>query len=160
MKYNNLSDTEKKEMQSYVMECAKSIGGKNHFLKMIEDIKEVKQFPLTNKTGKFHFKTGTISWGKEIYQDKIDTLKSLTRILKTDNLFDCDNPKLKKEINNLIKTLGKLEFTVKPNDEKDGLGFNFKPFNTISENNVEFYPIFQIIFLDSINNTKRILTNY
>jgi len=158
MKYNTLTDQQKKDLQEFVLECANSIGGQNHFLKMIEDIKESKQYPLLNKTGKFHFKTGTISWGKEIYKDKVDTLKNITRTLPSDNLLDCDNIKLSKEINNVIKTLGKLEFTVKPNDDKDGAGFSFKPFNTISDENIEFTPIFQIIFLDSINNTKKLIT--
>ncbi len=158
MKYNNLSSEQKKDLHERIVECANSIGGQNHFLKLIEDIREAKQFPLLNKTGKFHFKTGTISWGKEIYKDKIDALKNIIRIIPSDNLLECDNVKLKKDITNTIKTLGKLEFIVKPNDLKDGDGFRFKPFNTIDENNVEFNPIFQIIFLDNINNTKKILT--
>ena len=159
MRYNNLSQEEKKELQEIVLDYSNKIGGKNYFLQMIENIRESKQFPLLNKTAKFHYNSGTISWKKEIYKEKIKAIKSILKAIPEDNLYNCKEIKLKKEITNTIKTLGKLEFIVKPNDSKDGEGFTFKPFNTIDSNNVEFTPIFQIIFLDSVNNTKKILIN-
>ena len=53
--------------------------------------------------------------------------------------------------------MAKLEFVVKNKDKKDGEGFSFKPFNTINDDLIEFNPLFQIIFFDSVNNTKKIL---
>ena len=131
-----------------------TMGGRNHFLGMIEGIKDAYQHPLTNKTGKFHFKAGTITWGKEVYKDKVEALKSMLIVHNDDNILTVENQKLKKEINNTIKTLGKLEFTISVDGQED---YKFKPFNTISQDNVELDPMFQIIFFDSLNNTKRIL---
>jgi len=155
MKFNNLEHEEKLAIQKLVLDCMETIGGRNYFLGMIEGVKEAKQHPMLNKTGRFHFPNGTISWGKEIYKDKVVTLKNMLIASDNDNILDCDDDKMKKNINNVIKTLGKLEFTIQIND---GEKFTFKPFNTISSDNVELDPFFQIIFFDSLNNTKRILS--
>ena len=155
MKFNNLSHDEKLDVQKLVVDCMDTLGGRNHFLGMIEGVKEAKQHPMLNKTGKFHFPSGTISWGKEIYKDKVVTLKNMLIASDNDNILGCDDDKMKKNINNVIKTLGNLEFTIQI---KDGNEFKFKPFSTVSDDNVELDPFFQIIFFDSLNNTKRILS--
>ena len=74
MKFNNLSHEEKLNVQKEIIDCMDNIGGRNYFLSMIENIRESKQFPLLNKTGKYHFENGTILWGKEIFKDKLITL--------------------------------------------------------------------------------------
>ncbi len=155
MKFNNLSHEEKLEIQKIVINCMNTLGGRNYFLGMIEAVKESKQHPLLNKTGKFHFPHGTIFWGKEIYKDKVVTLKNMLISNENDNILDCENLKIKKSISNVIKTLGKLEFVISIDNEEK---FKFKPFNTKNDNDVELDPFFQIIFFDSLNNTKRILT--
>lgn len=154
MKFNKLSHEEKIEIQKNVNECMDAVGGRNYFFTMIENIKESKQHPLLNKTGKYHFENGTITWGKEIYKDKIDALKSRLIASEDDNILNTDNLKLKKAIVNTVKTLGKLEFIVHVKGEEV---FKFKPFITVSDTNVELNHFFQIIFFDSLNNTKRIL---
>ena len=154
MKFNNLSNEEKINIQKLVLDCMEKVGGRNYFLGMIESVKDAKQHPLLNKTSKCHFENGTIQWGKEIYKDKVVTLKNMLISSDKDNILDCSDEKMKKSITNVIKTLGKLEFTIKT---KETDGFTFKPFKTIDENNVELDPLFQIIFFDSLNNTKRII---
>ena len=154
MKFNNLSHEEKLKIREIVSNCMDIIGGRNYFLGMIEDIKESKQHPLTNKTGKYHFKNGTITWEKQIFKEKISALKNMLIVHEDDNILTVSNEKLNKDIKNSVKTLGKLEFTIQI---KDGNKFKFKPFNTIDHNNVELDPLFQIIFFDSLNNTKKIL---
>ncbi len=154
MKFNNLSHDEKLDVQKLVINCMDTLGGRNYFLGMIEDIKEAKQHPLQNKTSKFHFKHGTISWGKEIYKDKVVAIKNMLIKFSDDNILTIKDEKLQKEIKNSIKTLGKLVYTI---SIKDGNDYTFSSFNTISENNVEIDTMFQIIFFDSINNTKYIL---
>jgi hypothetical protein len=155
MKFNTLSHDEKLDIQKLVQECIDIIGGKNYFFKMIEDIRQSKPHPLLNKTGKYHFTNGTIQWKKEIYKDKIDAIKTILISNNEDNILSITNQKLLKDIKNSIKTLGKLEFVI---DTKDGKTYSFKPFKTISDENVELDPMFQIIFFDSLNNTKRILS--
>lgn len=157
MRFNNLSHDEKLDLQKDLESYMEKIGGKFNFLSMLEDIRENEKHPLSNKTGKLHFKTGTISWEKHIFADKIDTLKQIAINSKDDNLLLIEKEKLKKQALNTIKTMANLEFVLKNKNTKDGEGFSFKAFNIIDENNVEFDPIFQIIFFDSVNNTKNIL---
>jgi len=154
MKFNNLSHEEKLETQKLVLECMETIGGRNHFLKMIEDIKELSQHPLLNKTGKLHYTNGTISWGKQIFKEKVFALKEMFIQHQEDNILTIKTPKLQKEIQNCLKTMGKLEFIIRSDE---GNECKFSPFNTINDKNVEATPLFQIIFFDSLNNTKRIL---
>lgn len=156
MKFNNLSHDEKLEIQKKVLEVLEVVGGKNHFLGLIEDVKEASQHPLLNKTGRYHFPNGTITWGKQIFKEKVIALKNMLIQHDDDNILTIKDAKLQKEIENSIKTLGKLLFVI---ETKDGQKFEFQPFITINETNVEINPIFQILFFDSINNTKRIL-NY
>ena len=155
MKFNNLSHEEKLEIQKNLKEYMDKIGGKNYFFSMIENIKDSKQHPLLNKTAKYHFENGTISWGKEIYKDKVTTLKKVVIASTSENILLLDDIKLKKDLMNTIKTVGKLEFIVKIKGE---IVFQFSAFKTISEDNIELNHLFQIIFFDSINNTKRILS--
>ncbi|MEA2018088.1 MAG: hypothetical protein U9N59_06540 [Campylobacterota bacterium] len=154
MKFNNLSHDEKLDIQKLVLKCMDTLGGRNYFLGMIEDIKDTKQHPLLNKTSKFHFKHGTITWGKEIYKDKVIAIKNMLIKYSDNNLLAIKDEKLQKDIKNSIKTLGKLTFTI---NIKDGNDYTFGSFNTIDDNNVEIDTMFQIIFFDSINNTKKIL---
>ena len=154
MKFNNLSHEEKLETQKLVLKCMDAVGGRNHFLGMIESIKESTQHPLLNKTGKLHYSNGTINWGKQIFKEKVFALKDMFIKHHDDNILTISNEKLNKEIRNCLKTMGKLEFTITSTEGND---FKFLPFNTISETNVESTPLFQIIFFDSLNNTKRII---
>ena len=154
MKFNNLSHEEKLETQKLVVKCMEAVGGRNHFLSMIESIKDSAQHPLVNKTGKLHYSNGTISWGKQIFKEKVFALKDMFIKHQDDNILTINNEKLNKEIRNCLKTMGKLEFLI---TSKEGNEFTFLPFNTISETNVETTPLFQIIFFDSLNNTKRII---
>jgi hypothetical protein len=154
MKFNNLSHEEKLETQKLVLKCMDAVGGRNHFLGMIESIKESAQHPLLNKTGKLHYSNGTISWGKQIFKEKVFALKDMFIKHQDDNILTISNEKLNKEIRNCLKTMGKLEFVITSKEDEE---FKFLPFNTISETNVESTPLFQIIFFDSLNNTKRII---
>lgn len=154
MKFNNLSHEEKLETQKLVLKCMEAVGGRNHFLGMIESIKESAQHPLLNKTGKLHYSNGTISWGKQIFKEKVFALKDMFIKHQDDNILTISNEKLNKEIRNCLKTMGKLEFVI---TSKEDIEFKFLPFKTISETNVEATPLFQIIFFDSLNNTKRII---
>ncbi len=157
MRFNNLSHDEKLDLQKKLEIAIEKIGGKFHFLTMLDDIREPKKHPLSNKTGKCHFKTGTITWNKHIFDDKVDTLKQVSINCIENNILTIENPKLKKQLTNTIKTISNLEFLVENKDKEQPESFTFKAFDIINENNVEFNSFFQIIFFDSINNTKNIL---
>ncbi len=157
MRFNNLSHDEKIDIQKELNNAIEKLNGQFNFFKMLEDIRESKKHPLSNKTGKLHFKTGTITWDKHIFEDKIEVLKKVLINAPKNNLLSVENDKLKKQLVNAAKTMAKLEFILKNKDSKDGLGFSFKPFNVLSDEIIELNPLFQIIFFDSVNNTKKIL---
>lgn len=157
MRFNNLSHDEKLDLQKKLNEAIEKVGGQFNFLKMLEGVREAQRHPLTNKTGKFHFATGTINWDKHIYEDKIDVLKQVVINAPKNNLLSVEKDKLRKQLLNAAKTIVNLEFVVKNKNIKDGEGFSFKPFQTITDDNIEFDPLFQIIFFDGVNNTKKIL---
>jgi len=154
MKFNNLSHEEKLETQKIILKCMETVGGRNHFFGMIEDIKESSSHALLNKTGKLHYSNGTISWGKQIFKEKVYALKEMFIKHTEDNILTIKNEKLNKEIRNCLKTMGKLEFIITSNKGEE---FSFVPFNTINETHVETTALFQVIFFDSLNNTKRIV---
>ncbi|MEA3289951.1 MAG: hypothetical protein U9Q04_07220 [Campylobacterota bacterium] len=157
MRFNNLSHDEKLDLKKELENTIEKLGGQFNFLTMLENIREEQKHPLSNKTGKLHFKSGTITWDKHIFEDKVKVLKQISINTKEDNIVSVDNEKIKKQILNTIKTISKLSFKVKNKDQKEDIALEFKAFNIIDDNNVEFDPIFQIIFLDSVNNTKKIL---
>lgn len=154
MKFNTMSHEEKLEIQKVLKDVIDSLQGKNHFFAMLEDIREATKHPLMNKTGKLHFKNGTISWGKEIFKDKVDVLKEVMQTIHGDNLLEIEQPKLKKQTINAAKTLVKLKFIV---SFKDTECFSFSPFKILNEDHIEMDPLFQVIFFDGITNTKKIL---
>ncbi|MEA3353501.1 MAG: hypothetical protein U9Q33_06780 [Campylobacterota bacterium] len=157
MRFSKLNHEEKLELQKLLSNTIEALGGQFNFFTMLEDIRESKKHPLSNKTGKLHFKTGTISWDKHIFEDKVDILKQITIKCKEDNILSVENEKFKKQILNTAKTISKLEFTVNNKTNEASNLLVFKAFKTLDNENIEFDPIFQIIFLDSINNTKNIL---
>ena len=153
MRFNTLSHDEKLDLQKDILDLIEKLGGLNHFYKLLEDIRGVRQHPLLNKTGKFHFTNGTITWGKEIYKDKIDAIFEVLKVVQDENILEVSNEKLKKQITNSIRTLGKLVFIIETSDAK----IEIEPFKSIDDNEVRLNHLFQIIFFDSINNTKKIL---
>lgn len=155
MRFNNLSYDDKLELQKSLNSFVEFIGGKHKFLSMIESIREASNHPLTNKTGKFHFSGGFIVWGKEIYKDKIITLKNMIISYTDDNLLEIEDNKLQKKIVNIIKTFANIKFIVTLTKTKQT--FEFEPFYIKSETNIEINPLFQIIFFDGITSIKKIL---
>ena len=54
MDFNKLDKKTKEKLHLQFDEYSKLLGGKNFFLKMIEEIRESKPTPLVSKTGNFH----------------------------------------------------------------------------------------------------------
>ncbi|MBD3840757.1 MAG: hypothetical protein IE909_02520 [Campylobacterales bacterium] len=154
MKFNHLSHDEKLDIQKELLKACDSVGGKNHFFQIIEDVKEASQHPLMNKTGKFHFKDGTITWKKEIFKEKVEFLKQIIKESDEENILGhIEKNKLKKQAINLAKTLVNLEFVV---ESKKYDGFSFKAIKHFSDENIEIEPMFQLIFFESVNTAKKI----
>ena len=43
VRYNSLDDSTKQNLKEQIIECAVAIGGKNHFLSLIEEIRENRE---------------------------------------------------------------------------------------------------------------------
>lgn len=107
----------------------------------------------------FLFELGNIRWGKTIFKDKIELIKS-TRINRSKEKSFLPNKEDKnyKKIFNLIRTLDPIIFSVRPKFRDDGEGFDFKAFET-KDNIVKLNPLFEALFFCSTDTVKKLL-NY
>ena len=157
--FNNLSDEEKLRYHELLMTCANNYGGLNFFLQLLEAVRDTSPHPLSNSYQDFLFDLGDVRWGKTIFNDKIELIKS-TRVARSSEksfLPNKDEKKYKKVLN-LIRTLEPITFSVRPKFRDDGEGFDFKAFEKIDEETVILTPIFEAIFFCSIDTVKKILT--
>lgn len=160
MDFNQLDENIKKQLHKELLSNAMSIGSKNSFLQMLEDIKEAKPKPLLNKTAIFHFSTGKISWGKTIYKDTLTTLFSAMRKEEQDgDILEGLKPKDYKNFMNMLRALKPIELIVKPKNIEDGEGFSFSILDTSKEKKTEISLMFKIIFFYNIEFAKKAL-NY
>jgi len=163
--YNSLDNSTKQNLKEQITNCAFEIGGKNHFLSLIEEIREERIHPLLSKDASFRFSHGLVKWGKVIFKDKVDLLVTITKDReKNKNLMLKKGDKNYKTIMNFLRTLGPITFEVQPKNKKDGDGFNLKAFDIVDENTshlnfmfdvVFFLPLYIVkkLFKETINNT-------
>ena len=157
--FNNLSDEEKLHYHELLMTCANNYGGLNFFLQLLEAIRDTSPHPLSSRYQDFLFNLGDVRWGKTIFNDKVELIKS-TRVSRNEEksfLPDSGDKKYKKVLN-LIKTLDPITFSVRPKFRDDGEGFDFKAFEKVDEKTVILNPIFEALFFCSIDTVKKILT--
>jgi len=163
--YNSLDNSTKQNLKEQIINCAFAIGGKNHFLSLIEEIREERIHPLLSKDASFRFSHGLVKWGKVIFKDKVDLLVTITKDRENNkNLMLKKGDKNYKTIMNFLRTLGPITFEVQPKNKKDGDGFNLKAFDIVDENTshlnfmfdvVFFLPLYIVkkLFKETINNT-------
>ena len=60
--YNRLNKEDKYELKSQIIEHAALLGGKNHFLTLIEALRSAHPNPLMAKDKIFRFKKGSVKW--------------------------------------------------------------------------------------------------
>ncbi len=158
--FNSLSDEEKEQYCEQLNNYAKSIGGVNFFLQLLEAIRETKPHPLISANREFTVGVAKVKWNKVIFNDKLQLLiKARTDRNKQGNLLPKIDTKGYKKVLNLLRTMKPIVFTVKPAHREDGDGFMFQPFEIVSETSTKLTPIFDMLFFCSVDNTKKIL-NY
>jgi len=155
MSFQNLTQEQKEALSKEVLEIAMNMGGKNPFLQMIEDIKESKEHPLTNKKQFFHSSEGKIEWNKFIYKATFDALLGLIRKEEKegDILKDFSDKERKKALNTL-KTLSPIKITITP---QEGEAFECKIVEQIASNSTQTSLLFKILFFYNIDFVKKIL---
>jgi len=76
-KYDSIDNDVKQDLKNQLIKNATSLGGKNHFLFLIEAIRVAHPHPLMAKDASFRFNKGFIKWEKVIYKDKANLLMTL-----------------------------------------------------------------------------------
>ena len=157
--FNNQSDDAKLIIHLFMQKAAKSIGGVNFLLALIESLRAKKPNPLMQKNCQIASNNTIIKWNKVVFKDKTNIIEKILLTHRESqekdfNILNEKNIKTKKNIINMVRTLTPLEFVVKPQNPNDGEGFSFGAFDTISEDVVKFNPIFIALFFCSTAFTK------
>ena len=155
--YNSLDDLTKQNLKKEINDCALALGGKNHFLHLLEEIRKERHHPLMAKNSSFRFSYGTVKWGKVIFKDKVHLLIKMTKDQENNgNLMPKKGDKKYKTVMNLLRTLGPMKFEIRPKNNKDGDGFNLHPFDIIDENISHLNFMFDIVFFLPIHIVKQV----
>lgn len=160
--FNKLSEQTKADLHLLVQNAAQSVGGVNYLLSLIEAIRSKKPHPLAEKNSQIASNNTIIKWNKVIFKDKVDLLESLIHQERDSqdlqiNLMNYESPKKRKNISNMIKTLSPLEFTLTPQNPKDGNGLSLKLFENMSEEGAKLNPLFLALFFCSVEFSKQAL---
>lgn len=158
MNFNELPIEKKIELHEELLALSSSVGGKNFFLQMIEDIKKEKPNPLLNKSSAYHYSKGRMSWTKAIYKDTLTQLfTAMRKEEKEGDMLEGLKPKDYKVTMNMMKALKPLEITIKPKNSEDGEGFSFFILDTTQEKKTKVSFIFKAIFFYNVDFVKTIL---
>ncbi len=156
--YNSLDEMAKRDFKKHLEECAKAIGGKNYFLQLVESIRDTRPHPLMAKNARFQFSQGNVKWQKVIYKDKVHLLiKILKDNRNTGNLMPKKKDKGYKTVLNLLRTLGPMEFEIRPKNSKDGEGFILHPFDMVDKNTTLLNYMFDAVFFLPLHIVKNAL---
>jgi len=160
--FNNQDEDTKALIHLFMTKSAKSIGGMNFLLLLLEAIKETKPNALMYKTCYIESEEAIIKWNKIVFKDKLDVLEAIIHSHKSSeannlNILEADSDKKRKKILNMVKTLAPIEFIVTPKKHENGTGFKFKVFETIEDNYVKLNPIFIAMFFCSTEYMKKAL---
>ncbi|CAA6815675.1 MAG: Unknown protein [uncultured Campylobacterales bacterium] len=152
MNLSKLSIEEKTNYQKILLSYIKNFESTNHFLTFIEAIRKEDKNPVLATGREFHCFVGNITWTKAIFADKLEVLKNAQSTTLDQN---------HKRTLNAIKTLTPINFTMKIKDKKKK--FEFKIFDVEEQEAsnekkvIKITPIFDVLFLSSIADIKRIL---
>lgn len=160
--FNNQTQETKDTIHLFMQKAAQNVGGANYLLALIEAMREKKPNPLIQKNSQVASNNTIIKWNKIVFKDKADVIEKILvghreAQEKDYNILNEANTKVKKNILNMARTLSPIEFIVKPQNPNDGGGFTFGVFDTFSEDEIKFNPIFIAFFFCSTAFTKAAL---
>jgi len=157
MNFNDLSNEEKEQLHVELTNNANSVGGKNFFLKMIEDIREEKPKALLNKSATFHYAQGKITWKKSIFKDTLTCLyDAMRREEKAGDMLNGINPKEYKAAMNMMRALKPVKVEVLPKPEECE-GFSMEILDASQEKKTKISLMFKIIFFYNVDFAKQLL---
>ena len=155
--YDLIDNDKKQVLKTQLIKNTKSLGGKNHFLSLIESIRMSYPNPLMAKDASFRFDKGLLKWNKVIYKDKVNLLMTLIQNSDSNkNLMPGIGSSNYKVIRNLLRTIGSIKFEAKPKNNKDGDGFIFNFIEIIDENTCQLSFMFEVVFILPTRLIKKI----
>ena len=155
--YDSIDNDIKQVLKKQLIKNATSLGGKNHFLSLIEAIRMAHPHPLMAKDASFRFSKGVIKWEKVIFKEKVNLLITLIRDNdRNNNLMPKEDHRNYKTIINLLRTIGPMKFEVRPKNSKDGDGFILRPIEIIDNNTCRINFMFEVLFFLPIQLIKKI----
>ena len=156
-KYDSIDNDKKQVLKNQLVKNASSIGGKNHFLSLIEEIRMARPHPLMSKDASFRINKSSIKWGKVIFKEKVNLLMSLINDNESNIIHMPKKSDRKyKIIRNLMNTIGPIKFEVRPKNIKDGDGFTFNLVEIIDKNTCQLSFMFEVLFVLRIKLIKKI----
>ncbi len=160
--FNKQSEETKALIHLFMKKAAENVGGTNFLLALIEAMKKQKPNALMFKGCQIASENTIMKWNKVVFKDKVEVLEEILAAHRSSedpdfNILNNENAKKKKNILNMVRTLAPLEFIVTPQNHKDGVGFNFKVFETVEDDNVVLNPIFIAMFFCSTEFIKKAL---
>ena len=154
--YDSLDKDKKQDLKNQLTKYASSIGGKNHFLSLVEAIRISRPHPLMAKEACFRFNKGNIQWEKVIFKEKVNLLIKLIRDNdRNNNIMPKDGDRNYKTVMNLLRTIGPMKFEIRPKNSKDGDGFTLSPIKIIDKNTCEINFMFEVLFFLPIQLIKK-----
>ena len=95
----------------------------------------------------------------QIFKDKVHLLiKILKDNRNTGNLMPKKKEKGYKTVLNLLRTLGPMEFEIRPKNSKDGEGFILHPFDMVDKNTTLLNYMFDAVFFLPLHIVKNALS--
>ncbi len=159
MDFNKLDKETKQTLHEEFISYADTLGGKNFFLKMIEELREQKPNPLLNETGVFHTSKVKITLSKPIFKQTFTALfEAIRKEEKDGDMLDGLSPKAYKQTMNMMRTLksASIRFELKDAEDKS---FSFHILDTTQEKKTKATFAFKAMFFYHLDEAKKAL-NY
>jgi len=157
MDFNKLDTSKKEELHHEIIAYANCMGGKNFFLKMIEDIRAVKPNPLLNKTGTFHTSKAKVTLSKSMFKETFNSLfEAIRKEEKSGDMLSGLAPKDYKTTMNVMRTLRNVSINIESKEEGHE-SFDFSILDTREEKKTKVTFIFKIIFFYHLDEAKKVL---
>lgn len=159
MDFNKLDDNSKQQLSKEITKASNSIGGKNFFLKMIEEIRAESPNPLLNKTGTFHTSTAKVTLNKSIYKETFSLLfNAMRREEKSGDMLNGIDPKEYKATMNMMRTLRPISIDVVSKKDETLEGFNISILDVSKEKETKVTWLFKILFFYHLDEAKKALS--
>lgn len=158
MDFNKLDKSIKEELNKEFTSYAEILGGKNFFLKVLEEIREQKPNPMLNKTGSFHTSKAKITLSKSMFKETFSLLfDAIRREERHGDMLDGINPKEYKATMNMMRTLKSVTITIDSKEKEESFSFPILDISEEKKTKVTF--TFKAFFFYHLDEAKKAL-NY